>query len=79
MTDLDTRLHQAKHVLDSNTDRATARSVAFCLAYGASPTPLRLAHKSVNEEQANELFEKFRQLKFDEQRFGEQNETNSVK
>lgn len=89
MTNLDTRLKQAKQVLDNSSvkDRAIACSVAFCLAYGASPTPLRLASlsgKPVNEVEAyaeNILskYEEYEDTILANIDKGRNNETNSVK
>lgn len=86
MSNLDTRLNQAKQVLDNSTaiDRPIARSVAFCLAYGASPTPLRLAAlsgKSVNgvEAYAKSVLSKYEDTILANIDKGRNNETNSVK
>ena len=54
------------------------------MAYGMDMRPQKLCdmtNNGVNEQQAKELIEKYRQLGFDiiEQRFGAKHETNSVK
>jgi hypothetical protein len=54
------------------------------MAYGMDMRPQKLcdmANNGVNEQQAKELIEKYRQLGFDiiEQRFGGIHETNPVK
>jgi hypothetical protein len=54
------------------------------MAYGMDMRPQKLcdmANNGVNEQQAKELIEKYRQLGFDiiEQRFGGAYETNPVK
>lgn len=64
--------------------RPVSRSIAIAIAYGMDMSPQKLrdmTNNSVNEQQAKELIEKYRQLGFDiiEQRFGAKNETNSVK
>lgn len=86
MNNLDTRLNQAKQVLDNSTavDRPVARSVAFCLAYGASPTPLRLAPlsgKPVNEVEAyaKNVLSRYEDTILANIDKGRNNETNSVK
>lgn len=86
MNNLDTRLKQAKQVLDNSTaiDRPVARSVAFCLAYGASPTPLRLAAlsgKPVNEVEAyaKNVLSRYEDTILANIDKGRNNETNSVK
>lgn len=86
MCNLDTRLNQAKQVLDNSSakDRPIARSVAFCLAYGASPTPLRLAAlsgKPVNEVEAyaENILSKYQDTILANIDKGKNNETNSVK
>ena len=85
MTNLDTRLKQAEQVVNNaSIDRAVARSMAFCLAYGASPTPLRLATlsgKSVNEveQQAKDIVSKYENTILANTDKGRNNETNSVK
>lgn len=53
MTNLDTRLKQAEHVVNNpSVDRSVARSIAFCLVYGAH-TPMRLA--SLRDKPVNEI------------------------
>lgn len=86
MTNLDLRLKQAKQVLDNpSVDRAVARSVAFYLAYGASPTPMRLAalsDKSVNEveQHAKDIMSKYEDaILANIINVGEHNETNPAK
>lgn len=86
MTNLDTRLKQAKQVLDNSTavDRPIARSVAFCLAYGAH-TPMRLASlsgKPVNEieQHAKDIMSKYEDaILANIINVGEHNETNPAK
>lgn len=86
MNNLDTRLKQAKQILDNSTDidRPVARSVAFCLSYGASPTPLSLAAlsgKSVNEVEAyaKNVLSRYEDTILANIDKGRNNETNSVK
>ena len=64
--------------------RGVSRSIIIAMAYGMDLRPQKLCdmtNNGVNEQQAKELIEKYRQLGFDiiEQRFGAKNETNSVK
>ena len=64
--------------------RTVSRSLIIGMAYGMDMRPQKLcdmANNGVNEQQAKELVEKYRQLNFDiiEQRFGDAYETNSVK
>lgn len=65
-------------------DRAICRSLAIGIAYGMNMRPQKLSdmtdnmtNNGVNEQQAKELIEKYRQ--HIEQRFGDTHETNSVK
>ena len=64
--------------------RPVSRSLIIGMAYGMDMRPQKLcdmANNGVNEQQAKELIEKYRQLGFDiiEQRFGSAYETNPVK
>ena len=64
--------------------RPVSRSLIIAMAYGMDMRPQKLCdmtNNGVNEQQAKELIEKYRQLGFDiiEQRFGAKHETNSVK
>ena len=67
--------------------RSVSRSIIIAIiamAYGMDMRPQKLrdmTNNGVNEQQAKELIEKYRQLGFDiiEQRFGAKYETNSVK
>lgn len=85
MTNLDTRLKQAEQIVNNpSIDRAVARSMAFCLAYGASPTPLRLAAlsgKSVNEveQQAKDIVSKYENTILANTNKGRNNEKNPIK
>lgn len=64
--------------------RPVSRSIIIAMAYGMDMRPQKLCdmtNNGVNEQQAKELIEKYRQLGFDiiEQRFGAEHETNPVK
>lgn len=62
--------------------RTGCRSLDIAMAYGMDMRPQKLndlSNKDVNEQQAKELIEKYRQLNFIEQRFGAKNETNPIK
>ena len=64
--------------------RTVSRSLIIAMAYGMDMRPQKLCdmtNNGVNEQQAKELIEKYRQLGFDiiEQRFGSAYETNPVK
>ena len=64
--------------------RPVFRSLIIAMAYGMDMRPQKLCdmtNNGVNEQQAKELIEKYRQLGFDiiEQRFGDAYETNPVK
>ena len=68
----------------SPLSRPVSRSLIIAMAYGMDMRPQKLcdmANNGVNEQQAKELIEKYRQLGFDiiEQRFGSTYETNPVK
>lgn len=64
--------------------RSIIIAIIIAMAYGMDLRPQKLCdmtNNGVNEQQAKELIEKYRQLGFDiiEQRFGAKHETNSVK